>query len=151
MAGCDSSLHVLDTADGKELLSVNLEGQTGGTAAVVGDRLYIGTMSNQVLAVDWKKGEILWRFEAAKRQQPFYSSAAVTESLVVIGSRDKRLHALDRKTGTETWSFAAADKVDGSPVIAGKRVYVGCMDEGDRKSTRLNSSHIQKSRMPSSA
>ena len=33
----------------------------------------------------------------------------------------------------------------------GKGVFSFCMCPGDRKSTRLNSSHIQKSRMPSSA
>ena len=36
--------------------------------------------------------------------------------------------------------------------IKGKVHYVGVNDRNkDRKSTRLNSSHIQKSRMPSSA
>ena len=32
-----------------------------------------------------------------------------------------------------------------------ERYIVACYDASDRKSTRLNSSHIQKSRMPSSA
>jgi outer membrane protein assembly factor BamB len=127
-AGCDSALHVLDLANGKELGSVDLGGQIGATAAIVGDRLYVGTMTNQFLAVDWKKLEIAWTFEAPKRQQPFYASAAVTDTLVIAGSRDKRVHALDRKTGKEVWSFEARNKVDSSPVIVGDRVYAGSMD-----------------------
>ena len=47
---------------------------------MVGDQLYVGTMTNEVQAVDWKKGEMAWTFEPPKRAQPFYASAAVTET-----------------------------------------------------------------------
>ena len=36
-------------------------------------------------------------------------------------------------------------------LLAGGTVNIDSIDEGDRKSTRLNSSHMPKSRMPSSA
>ena len=93
-----------------------------------GDRIYLGTMSNQVQAVDWKKGEVLWTYEAEKRAQPFYASPALTDRLVVVGGRDKRVRALDRDTGTEVWSYLTGGKVDSSPVVAGGRVYVGSED-----------------------
>jgi outer membrane protein assembly factor BamB len=128
VSGCDSSLHVLDLTNGKELASVNLDGQTGATVAVKEDRLYVGTMTHQVLAIDWKKAEVAWRFEAAKNQKEFFSSAAVTDALVVIGSRDKRVYGLDRQTGKEVWSFATRDRVDSSPVVVGTRVFVGSYD-----------------------
>src|SRR5207248_6249590 len=68
-SGCDSMLHVLDTVKGKELSSVDLGGQVGASLAVDGDQLYVGTMTNQVLAVDWKKGEVRWKFEPEKNSQ----------------------------------------------------------------------------------
>ena len=65
------------------------------------------------------------------------------------------------------WPFTLKDKVDenGNVVEKGKKIVVRMpqkkvfeaikeipdMDEEDRKSTRLNSSHSRKSRMPSSA
>jgi RNA polymerase sigma factor (sigma-70 family) len=129
-AGCDSNLHVIDTAKGTEIGdSLDLGGQVGATVAVDGDRLFVGTMSSQVLGIDWKKGEILWKFEPAQPQQPFFASPALTDKLVIVGSRDKRIHALDRKTGKEIWNFPTRNKVDGSPVVAGKRVYVGSSDK----------------------
>jgi outer membrane protein assembly factor BamB len=127
-AGCDSTLHVLDLATGKELGSVELGGQIGATAAIVGDHLYVGTMTNQFLAIDWKKPAIAWTFEATKRQQPFYASAAVTDKLVIAGSRDKQVRALDRQTGKEVWHFETRNKVDSSPVVTGDRVYAGSQD-----------------------
>ncbi len=123
VAGCDSNLHVLDLDRGNQLASVDLGGQSGATAAVADGRLYVGTMTNQFEAIDWKKGEVAWTFQAARRAQPFYASAAVTDSLVIVGSRDNRVWALDRKTGKEAWSFATGAKVDASPVVAGDRVY----------------------------
>ena len=96
---------------------------------MLGDRLYVGTMSNQVLAINLKKMRIEWEFEAPKRKQPFYASAAVTDDLVVIGSRDNKVWAIDRKTGQRKWDFLTDHKVDGSAVIAGDRVFVGSFDQ----------------------
>ncbi len=127
VAGCDSLLHVVDVATGKSLGTVDLGGQAAATGAVEGDGVYVGTMTNQVLAVNWKTLKKSWEFEAKRRQQPFYSSAAVTKDLVVIGGRDKRVYALDRATGQEKWSFVAEGNVDASPVVVGNRVYVGCL------------------------
>lgn len=128
VAGCDAILHVIDLANGKEQAHVDLGGPAGASAAVLGDRLYVGNMNTELLAIDWKKAEVAWKFEAAKRAQPFYSSPAVTEQLVIGGSRDKYLHALHRDSGKEAWSFQTKGRVDGSPVVAGKRVYFGSFD-----------------------
>lgn len=130
VAGCDSILHVVDANKGTSIGQVDLGGQSGTTATVFGDFVYVGTMSNQVIEVNWKKPAKGWTFEPKRRQQPFYASAAVTESLVVTGSRDKKVYAIDRKTGAEKWSFVTEGMVDASPVIVGDRVYVGCLSSG---------------------
>jgi outer membrane protein assembly factor BamB len=128
LAGCDSLMHMLDVKTGQELGSVDLKGQSGAAAAVLGDFLYVGTMSNQVLAVNLKSLKIAWEFEAPKRKQPFYASAAVDDDLVVIGSRDNKVWAIDRKTGKRKWDFLTDNKVDGSAVIDGERIFVGSYD-----------------------
>ena len=127
VAGCDSILHVVDANTGKEIRNVEIGGQAGATAALIGNEAFVGTMSNQMIAIDVKNGKKLWTFEAMRRQQPFYSSAAVSEKLVVVGNRDKKIYALDRETGQERWSYLTDGNVDGSPIIVGNRVYVGCL------------------------
>jgi outer membrane protein assembly factor BamB len=127
-AGCDSTLHVLNVADGKEQDTLDLGGQVAASAAVVGDRFYVGTMTNQVLGIDWKKPALAWKFEPEDRAQPFYSSCAVTDKFVIVGSRDRLVHALNRKTGNEEWNFPTGGNVDSSPVVVGNRVYFGSAD-----------------------
>jgi outer membrane protein assembly factor BamB len=128
-AGCDSSLHVIDTATGKEVGNpVNLGGQVGATAAVLGDSIFVCTMSDEVLAIDWKKGEILWRFMPMKNRQGFASAPAATDKLIIAGSKDKRVYGLDRQTGQQVWSFLTKNKVDSSAVVVGQRVFVGSQD-----------------------
>jgi outer membrane protein assembly factor BamB len=129
-AGCDSSLHVIDVVRGTEVgMPLDLGGQVGATVAVDGDLLFVGTMSNQVLGINWKKGEFVWKYEPTERHQPFFSSPALTPKLVIVGSRDKLIHAIDRTTGREVWTFPTRNKVDSSPVVAGNRVYVGSFDK----------------------
>jgi len=128
-AGCDSNLHIIDLAKGKQLAKLDLGSQIGASAAVAGDFLYVGTMSsNEVLAVDWKKAEIAWKFQAARNANAFFASPALTDNLVIVGSRDKRIWALERKTGKEVWSFPTERLVNSSAVVAGQRVFVGSMD-----------------------
>jgi outer membrane protein assembly factor BamB len=128
LVGCDSHMHVIDVANGKEIRSVELGGQTGASASVLGNMLYIGTMRNEVKAIDWKKGAVAWTYRPGRNGQAFFSSPAATNKYIVIGCRDRRVHAIDRLKGTNVWSFPTGDKVDSSPVVAGHKVVVGSLD-----------------------
>ncbi len=130
VAGCDSALHVIDLANGMEKQDpIELAGQVGATAAIVKDRVYLGTMVHQVQAVDWKNKKVEWTFEPAKGGQQFAASIAATEKMVVAASRDKRVYGLDRITGQMKWSFLTKGRIESSPVIVGQRVYVGSGDK----------------------
>jgi outer membrane protein assembly factor BamB len=127
VSGCDSTLHILNLDSGKEISSVALEGQTASSIAVAGNLLYVGTMTNEVLAIDWQKAEVVWRFQA-KHPKPFFASAAVADSLVFEGSRDKNLYGLDRASGREVWGFATDDHVESSPIVSNGHVYAASLD-----------------------
>jgi outer membrane protein assembly factor BamB len=127
VAGCDSNLHIIDWGSGKDLAQIDLQGQAAATAAVIGDQLFVGTMTNFVQGVDLTKKALLWSYES-KRGQPFFASAAVTEQLVIVGGRDKLVHALDRTKGDPVWTFPTKGRIDSSPVVAGPRLYVGSGD-----------------------
>jgi outer membrane protein assembly factor BamB len=128
VAACDGNFHVVRLADGTLLRKVPLGSVSGSAAAVRGRRLFLGTYGEQVLAIDWQAGEVLWRFEDPRRQFPFLSSAAIGGELVLVAGQDKRLRALAADTGQEHWQFATKGRVDSSPVVVGGRVFVGSAD-----------------------
>ncbi|MBM4075306.1 MAG: serine/threonine protein kinase [Planctomycetes bacterium] len=128
IAGCDEHLRGIDVATGQQKVELPLETYLIASPAVVGDILYVGTYGSEVVAVNWKKREILWRYSAGQGEFPFHSSAAVTEKQVVIGGRDKLVHGIDREKGTKLWTFPTRAKVDSSPVIVGDRVFIGSND-----------------------
>ena len=46
----------------------------------------------------------------------------------VVGGRDRLVHALDRATGKVAWTFTTRARVESSPLVAGRRVFVGSND-----------------------
>lgn len=127
-AGCDSTLHIIDIQTGKESASVTLNGQTGASASILGDRLYVGTMSKEVQAILVKDAKADWTYSPDVRPAEFRSSAATTQSTIVIGARDKRVHALDAKTGKPLWSYLTGGWIDGSPVVVSEKVLAPSLD-----------------------
>jgi outer membrane protein assembly factor BamB len=124
--GCDSYIHVLQLADGKETRQIESEAYIASTVAVMDGFGYVGNYGNLVMAFDPATGETKWKYH--DRNFPYYSSAALTEDRVVIGGRDKRLHCLDRATGKPVWIFQTRGEVDSSPVICADAIVVGSGD-----------------------
>lgn len=129
VSGCsDGILYTVDLNTGKSLSTIDLAGrQSVATPAIADEKIFLSMVTNQVISVSLKTGKLEWEFEAAKRQQPFYSSAAVTDKYIIAGSRDRKVYALDRATGKEVWNFVTDGMVDASPVVVGNKVYVGCL------------------------
>lgn len=132
VAGCDEYLYVLDAATGDEVTKIAAGSPTGSSPAIAGDRAFVGTYGQQVLGIDWRRGEVLWRFEDPERQFPYAASAAIVlatdaarPAAIVIGGRDKRLRCLDAETGRQRWEFVARGRIDSSPVIVGGPVAIG--------------------------
>ena len=104
IAGCDGYLRVVNLRDGTEQTQVDLSDYVGASAAVLDGRAYVGTFGNQVLCIDLKRSEVLWKYEHPKRRFPFYASPAVTAGGVVVGGRDRMVHALHPQTGKPLWT-----------------------------------------------
>jgi outer membrane protein assembly factor BamB len=85
-------------------------------------------MGGQVLAIDWKKGVIVWSYRYSEANNQFLSSPAVADGKVILGGRDRRVHAISEQTGKPVWEFTTRSRVDSSPVIAGQTVWIGSSD-----------------------
>ena len=104
LAGCDSQLHIIDVATGKETDTVEIDAPTGSTPAMRDERVYFGTEGGTFYAIDMpadgdKKPTVAWTYRDPQRGQPIRAAAAVTDQVVVYGSQGKAIYALDPATG----------------------------------------------------
>jgi alcohol dehydrogenase (cytochrome c) len=97
--------------------------------------MFVSTPSNQVIAIDVRSGNVLWRY-----RKPRSSGAVVAHDTsrgvalygdkVYYASGDAVLVALDARTGKEIWATEVADSkaayyITLAPLVAGGKVMVG--------------------------
>ena len=112
------------------------EGRVHEAAPIVNNGvMFVSTPNNQVMAMDVKSGNLLWRY---RRPRPAGASVAHDTSRGVALYGDKVyfaageavIVALDAKTGREVWTTSVADNASGyyislAPLVAGGKVMVG--------------------------
>jgi alcohol dehydrogenase (cytochrome c) len=112
------------------------EGRVHEAPALVNNgAMFISTPNNQVIAIDAKSGNVMWRYH---RSRPVGASVphdtsrgvALYGDKVYFAAGEAVLVALDAKTGKEVWTTPVADNKSGyyislAPLIAGGRVMVG--------------------------
>jgi outer membrane protein assembly factor BamB len=128
--GCDAKLLAIDISTGAEKFAAELGGLAPGSAAVLEDRLVIGTGEGTVVALSPDGQRTLWKYDQVDDQQAmFYSSPAVSDGIVVIGCRDRNVHAIDVRTGKRAWAFKTRGDVDATPTISAGRVFIPSKDK----------------------
>jgi len=97
--------------------------------------MFVSTPNNQVIAIDAKSGNLLWRY---RKRRPAGASVphetnrgiALLGDRVYVAAGEAVLVALDARTGQEVWTTTVADNKSGyyitlAPLIAGGKVMVG--------------------------
>jgi outer membrane protein assembly factor BamB len=128
IAGCDEFFRGIRISDGREVLRMPGIGNTASSPALVGNSVYFGNFSNEVLSLNLRSRRRAWVYMHRQRQFPFYSSPALAQGRIVLGGRDKMVHCINTATGKAFWTFTTRARVESSPAIAGGRVYVGSND-----------------------
>jgi len=126
--GCDEGVHIVSVADGQKKGEVEAGAYIAGSAAISGNRAYIGHYGDKLICIDLSAQKTLWEYGNEKKGGAFFSSPAVNDHVVIIGSRDRFVHCVNRENGELIWKFRTRDDVDSSPVICGNRVVVGSSD-----------------------
>jgi outer membrane protein assembly factor BamB len=95
-------------------------------AAVASGRVYLGTHDGRVLAVDARRGTIVWQFKTA---DAIVATPVVAHGRVYCGSFDGHVYALDAASGSLVWkhdtggAVTSAVAVSGRTILAGSRSY----------------------------
>jgi alcohol dehydrogenase (cytochrome c) len=97
--------------------------------------MFVATPGNQVLAIDAKAGDLLWRFKRPIPEDmtflhPTNRGVGLLGDKVYFAAADAVLVAIDAKTGKELWSSKVEDYNQGyymtlAPLVADGKVMVG--------------------------
>ena len=135
-----SRLDQIDTENVSELvpvwtLSTGVMGGHEGAPIVNDGMMFVTTPRNQVLAVDARTGDLLWRYahELPEGLVAFHDTnrgVALWGNRVYTATLDARVVALDARTGAVAWSTAVEDNSRGyymtlAPLAADGKIMVG--------------------------
>lgn len=95
------------------------------SAAVSGDRAFVGSRDKALHVLNIATGELEWAFETQGRID---SSPALAGSRVFFGSHDGRIRGVDVQSRKGVFSYETGSPVAASPAIAGNRLLVGSTD-----------------------
>jgi alcohol dehydrogenase (cytochrome c) len=97
--------------------------------------MFVSTPDNQVIALDVRTGNLLWRYKKSYRAGAVVAhdtsrGVALYGDKVYFASGDAVLIALDARTGKEVWTTEVADSkaayyITLAPLIAGGKIMVG--------------------------
>ena len=116
-------VYALDAVTGKEFwhykhklgpVTTYCCGPNNRGVAVLGDRLYMGTLDSKLVALDAKSGKLLWASQVGEPEDGYSETMApvAVNGKVLIGTNGGEygvrgfLKAFDANTGKELWSFA---------------------------------------------
>ena len=85
-------------------------------------RLFVGTISGKLFALDPSTGAIAWQFDAGQNKG-FYPHPATDATRVYTGSHDGRYYAFNQETGAVEWSAKAGTGSGGDPDSAGTTLW----------------------------
>lgn len=113
-------------------------GQENGHEAppiVNGGVMFVATPGNQVIALDAKSGQLIWRYrrplpEGVVLLHPTSRGVALHGDKVLFAAGEAVLVALDAKSGKEIWTTTVADNSQGyymslAPLVVGSTVMIG--------------------------
>ncbi|MGH9759614.1 MAG: PQQ-binding-like beta-propeller repeat protein [Blastocatellia bacterium] len=104
-------------------------GQAYAQPAVAGGRLFVGSASRKVYALDAKTGCVYWAFDAdAPVRTAITVGRAGNKWAIFFGDQHASAYAVDADSGKLVWKTHIEDRpgaiVTGAPTLAGGRLYV---------------------------
>jgi outer membrane protein assembly factor BamB len=93
-----------------------------------GDRVFVGTNTGRVYALNTGDGTKVWETVAGSNLEPVTSSPAIANGIVTVGSEDKRVYWIAASNGTILRTVETPAAVSTSPAIDGSMAFVAATD-----------------------
>ena len=87
------------------------QGDLLGSAAVVGQRVFVGSSDKKLYALDLTSGDLIWSLDTDGALE---ASVTVVGDQVVVGSRRGTVYAVDINSGQVNWSYETGGQIAGA-------------------------------------
>ncbi|MEM3616522.1 MAG: PQQ-binding-like beta-propeller repeat protein [Candidatus Bathyarchaeia archaeon] len=111
----------------KTIGSTSTEQWMQSSPAIVGNKVFIGSINGTLYAFNATNGALIWKTTPAPGYK-IYSSPAYTDNLLFIGSENGLVYAVNATNGSVKYSITTGGPVYSSPVIYGNKVFIGSTD-----------------------
>lgn len=91
----------------------------------VGDRVFVGTADNHVLALNASDGSQIWDF---KTNHAIWGRPSFRDDTLYVASMDWSVYALDADTGEQIWETPLGGALASQPVLGDDLMYVSSYD-----------------------
>jgi outer membrane protein assembly factor BamB len=95
------------------------------SAAIAGDRLFIGGRDKMLHALDVNTGKALWTMMTRARID---SSPVIVSGRIYVGSGDGKLYVVETASGKTVFEFEAGGPLSASPAVADGKLVIGSAD-----------------------
>ena len=114
-ASMDHFLYALDANTGQEIWKVDVGGALGYAPALNGEgKLFIGTLANELIALNKMEGVVEWRFPT---NDAIWSRPLLDEGILYFGDISGNFYAVDAVSGTLKWDLQNGGGIVGTPAV----------------------------------
>lgn len=92
-----------------------------GTAAKLGNYVFVGSVGRNLYAFEAGSGRLMWRLRG---ERMFKSSVCIYDNKLYIGNADDKLRCIDAATGKSVWTVDTRRDLDSSPCVVDDRLYI---------------------------
>lgn len=120
-------LYAFDRATGKPRWKYQVAVGVGADVQRIGPNVCAMTFGDELICLDWKTGELVWKFATGHPNEEFLmtSAPAAAGNRVFVGGLDGVVYALDAGSGQVLWKRELGGRISTSMLLAGGSLYAG--------------------------
>ncbi len=125
--GGTAHLYAFERATGKPRWKYRVDLGVASDVVRIGPNIYALTLQDELLCVDWKTGELVWKSATGQANEEFLlsSSPAASRDQIFFGGLDGTVYALDANSGAVLWRRDLSGRISTSVLLVVGSLYAG--------------------------